>query len=612
MEASAPAPFDVVVCGGGLSGLTFALRLLGESPGARVAVIDRVSRPLPEACHKVGESSVEVASHFFAELIGLSDYLDESHLHKNGLRFFTGDSQRPLHERPEVGPPEFPIVPSFQLDRGRLENDLRARVEAAGATLLEGRVVRSITLDDGGHSVELDDRTLEARWVVDASGRRRLLSKQLDLRLPSPAKASAAWFRLDGRIKARDLVPESERQWHQRDIEDNRWLSTNHFVGRGYWVWLIPLATGYSSIGIVADHEHHDPRSFNKPERARAWLAEHEPLLAAHIEGRGFEDFRVMNDYSYLTKQMISPDRWACIGEASSFVDPLYSLGGDFLAMSCCYTARAIADDLAGRHDPEVIEELDAIYLLLVNDSSRTLSRNGKIFPHGKLLGAKLWWDFFNYWSFMCAHFFQRVWQQDAATLRRFRELGQQFYDLNTTAQRLLEGWAALKDERCSDGQKRFVALPLTRSILSDAHVALAERRDIDETFAKMEADLELGRELVAEVFAHALRDLGREKAATLGAALGAAIGGEEPEPRGAGMKLPLGERFTVVDELPRRERLGRYSKVARDLERALGRQDGDAPLSELLDSALTGAGVMPVRAARPDGATAAVSSSAG
>jgi hypothetical protein len=299
-----------------------------------------------------------------------------------------------------------------------------------------------------------------------------------------------------------------------------------------------------------------------------------------------------MHDYSYLTRQMISTDRWACLGEAASFVDPLYSLGGDFLAMSCVYASRCVADDLRGELDAEVVQELDAIYRLLVEDSTRTLSHNGAVFPHGQILGAKLWWDFFNYWSFMCAHFFQELWRQDAATLRRFRALGQRYYDLNTTAQRVLETWAEAKTAPHSDGQKRFIGLQVTRSILSDAHVALAERLDPAAAYAKMEADLAIGRELVGEVFAHALRDLGTEGAAQLGRALGAAVGGAEPGDRPIGTPLILGDRFYEVDGLPRRDRMKRYSKVARDLERAIGRAEGDAPLGELLERARAAAGV--------------------
>ncbi|MCA9611955.1 MAG: FAD-dependent oxidoreductase, partial [Myxococcales bacterium] len=51
------ADYDVIVCGGGLAGLTLAYQLRQELPDASVAVVERQKRPLPEAAHKVGESS---------------------------------------------------------------------------------------------------------------------------------------------------------------------------------------------------------------------------------------------------------------------------------------------------------------------------------------------------------------------------------------------------------------------------------------------------------------------------------------------------------------------------------------------------------------------------
>ena len=568
---------DVMILGSGLAGSTLALQLTQITQGAKIAVVERTTRPLPEAAHKVGESCVEVSSHYFGEVLGLGDYFRAEHLKKNGLRFLSGNHRGPLAARPEIGPAEFPIVPSFQLDRGKVENDLRARIESEGVELIEGVSVRDVSLGEEGaaHEVHLSDgRTLKARWVVDATGRRRLLQKKLGLRRPSPQKASASWFRIARRVKIEELVPEDERSWHARDIDGNRWLSTIHLMGPGYWVWVIPLATGYTSFGIVADASHHGFETFNKPDRARAWLEEHEPVLAAFLEGVPLEDFRVMHDYSYLTERTLDTDRWAMVGEASAFVDPLYSLGSDFIAMANCYAARAIADELGEGLDPEVVEELNQIFVLLTTDAARTLSGNGDIFPHGDVLGAKLWWDFYNYWSFMSAHFFQGIWREDAATLRRFRDMGQKYWALNTVAQQVLEAWAALKPAPHGDGRKQFVPLPMFPSVLADQHVALEEKLDAEATFAKMERDLEVGRQLVTELVVHALRDLGEEKANEYFARAKLDESGLELDARAA------------VDALPRRERLDQLPRIGRDLERALGRPKSALTTPELLERA--------------------------
>src|SRR6187549_1027771 len=108
--------FDVVVCGGGLAGLTLARQLRRELPELRVALVERISRPLPEAGHKVGESSVELASQYF-ERLGLKEYLLERQLIKFGLRFLPGGGHIPIEMRREIGPSQNPPVNSYQLDR---------------------------------------------------------------------------------------------------------------------------------------------------------------------------------------------------------------------------------------------------------------------------------------------------------------------------------------------------------------------------------------------------------------------------------------------------------------------------------------------------------------
>ena len=565
--------YDVVICGGGLAGLCVARQLRREVPNASVAVVERVPRPLPEATHKVGESHVELSSHYLGMVLDLHDHLENDHLKKNGLRFLCGDSSGPIAARPEIGPAEFPLVPSYQVDRGRLENFLRAENEAAGVTLYEGERVLDIELGEP-HEIRLKDTTLTARWVLDASGRQRIIQKKLGLRRPSPVQASAAWFRVEDRVLIGELVPEADREWHARDIENTRWLSTVHMMGRGYWVWIIPLASGFTSIGVVANTDTHDFNAFNTPERFRAWLKKHEPLLAERVAGVELADFGVRRDYSYLSERVMSADRWACLGEAGFFLDPLYSLGNDFLSMANCFSVRAIADDLRGELDPELLEELHAILMMLARDSSRTLSGNSRIFGDVNVLGAKVWWDFFNYWGFSCAFFFSEIWRQDLATLRAFRAMGQRWFDLNTHAQRVVEAWASLGTPTMP--RKPFVAMPAPRTVLAEQHGSLLEKRDPAATLAKMERDWQVGADLVTELLAQALRDVGAEGAAALGEALDL----------GRAWSLPLRSERITAEELPRRKRLDMLPTVARDLERAIGRPQTSETLAHLLELA--------------------------
>ena len=253
--------YDVLIAGGGLAGQCLARQLKLGRPELSVAVVDFEQRPLPEAAFKVGEATSELGAHYFAEKLQLKDYLDREQLLKNGLRFFFGAAHGPLANRPEYGPRDFPPVSSYQLDRGRLENHLRDLNQAAGVTLREGFGVSEISLGENGapHTTVIRERhgaqtlSLRSTWLVDCTGRQRLLQKKLGLGLPSALKHSASWFRVKGQCDVEKFVSPENAAWHAKVPGGIRYRSTNHLVGHGYWVWLIPLSSGNTSIGIVVD-----------------------------------------------------------------------------------------------------------------------------------------------------------------------------------------------------------------------------------------------------------------------------------------------------------------------------------------------------------------------
>ena len=269
-------------------------------------------------------STTEAGAYYLAETLKLRDYLGKHHLYKLGFRFFFGDATRPFQERPEFGLSDFPVVTSFNVDRGILETDLRRFNAESGILTLEGCAVRDIILAEknGRHEITYQNgdngklNKLSARWVIDATGRRRLIQRKLKLSRPLGRNCSAAWFRLSGRIDVSDLVPREEVKWHGRVRDGNRYYSTNHLMGRGYWVWIIPLPSGSTSVGIVALEDIHPISEFNSFQGALRWLNKHEPAFAAYLDGREPMDFMWMRKYSYSSRQVFSDQRWAGVGEA--------------------------------------------------------------------------------------------------------------------------------------------------------------------------------------------------------------------------------------------------------------------------------------------------------
>jgi 2-polyprenyl-6-methoxyphenol hydroxylase-like FAD-dependent oxidoreductase len=104
MEKAMLKAYDVVIMGGGLSGLTLAIQLKRRIVNIRILIAEKSAYLMPEAAHKVGESSVEIASYYFDKILGLKTEL-ERELPKLGLRFFYSyQRNQDIEQRIELGP----------------------------------------------------------------------------------------------------------------------------------------------------------------------------------------------------------------------------------------------------------------------------------------------------------------------------------------------------------------------------------------------------------------------------------------------------------------------------------------------------------------------------
>jgi flavin-dependent dehydrogenase len=491
---------EVVIVGGGLAGLTLALQLRARLPSLSITVLERDTHPVPEAAHKVGESTVEIGANYLDTVLGLRDHLRDSQLRKFGFRFFFNEGAPGVDGVTELGASRYLHTPGYQLDRGILENFLGERARAQGVSFVAGAVVREIRLaESGAHSVSYvqdgAERQLTADWLVDASGRAGLLRRQLGLQTDNGHHANAAWFRLATRIDIDDWSQDAA--WHARCDYRERWLSTNHLVGPGYWVWLIPLSSGSHSIGIVADEAMYPLREYNSFERALAWLQTHQPQLARVVQEKRatLQDFIALRHFSYGCKRVFSARRWALTGEAGLFLDPFYSPGTDFIAIANTYISELIARDRSGNSIEMHAHIYEQIYFSFYESTLALYREQYPMFGDAEVMPAKVIWDYTYYWGILCQLFFQRRLTDIAALSRLKRELSA-VQALNLAVQTLLRAWSEAADSASPPRLLDQAALPW----FAELNRSLSDPLDEAAFDARMRRNSALLHELAAEI----------------------------------------------------------------------------------------------------------------
>jgi flavin-dependent dehydrogenase len=283
--------YDVVKMGGALSGAATATLLLRQNPGIRVLTLEKSTK----LSRRVGEATVEVSAYFMGRVLGLTQYLNESHLAKQGLRFwFTNCEVKTLAEASELGPLYQVRVPSYQLDRAAFDEEVLRRAGSAGAKILRPATIIDVQLQPGKEQTITfrngdGTRTVRSRWIVDASGVAAILARKEGWwRSNTEHPTAAAWSRWKG-VKDWDSRELAEKypSW-SRAVYATRNTATNHVIGDGWWSWWIPLRGGDVSVGVVFDQRLVDwPQDGGKlGERLKTFLMKHPVAREILVDAR--------------------------------------------------------------------------------------------------------------------------------------------------------------------------------------------------------------------------------------------------------------------------------------------------------------------------------------
>lgn len=318
---------DITIIGGGLASSMLAIQTKRNNPALNISILEISSNG--EMDQKVGESTSDITA-IFLRRFGIDNLL-KKHVNKSGLRFIFKTKDMTFSE---YSSPSFKSAANgFQINRKVFDEDMLKLAEE-----LDIRVIRPARFIKYSEHSKLDSilyyedlaskgmNCLKTKWLIDATGRKGLIAKQLGWRQSAPELNTAASWGYYETQKNKVWDPIDNKDWDSQSIGSKE-KSTTHFMGEGYWAWHFPITKNKLSFGIVYD------KSFFKDKNAKTVyesIIANNSLISKALGESEVSEFKHFNSLAYKSNKIVKPGV-ATIGDATAFVDPLFSPGMEII-----------------------------------------------------------------------------------------------------------------------------------------------------------------------------------------------------------------------------------------------------------------------------------------
>lgn len=308
---------DVAIIGAGPAGACAAALLANQ--GIDVCIFEKEQFPR----FSIGESLLP-QSMVFLQQAGLLDAVNAHGFQmKDGAVFLQQGkfSCFDFSEKFTPGPSQ-----TFQVQRDQFDKILADGAEKAGAKVYYRHQIDAMDCESDHNRLTITDlttniaSTVKAKFVLDASGFGRVLPRLCDLELPSdfPVRQSVFAHITD------NISPDSE-------FDRNKILITVHPQIEDIWFWLIPFANGTSSLGVVGAQPYFDELAELSPpldleQQLRHFVNQVPQLEALLSDAKVCSEVRSIKGYSANVSRLYG-DRFALLGNAGEFLDPIFSSG---------------------------------------------------------------------------------------------------------------------------------------------------------------------------------------------------------------------------------------------------------------------------------------------
>lgn len=321
---------DVIIIGGGPAGSTLGCYL--SRAGIKNVIFEKANHPRPH----VGESMVTATTRVFQEIDFLKIMEQEGFVKKYGAAWHPpekmGEFDIEFAEFPQEGIEQ---DYTYHVDRSKFDLLLLKHAECLGSKVFQGISIKEVVFEDNkasGVKFNIGDTEIQmdARIIVDATGRDTLLGRQLNIKKKDPVfnqYAVHAWFKnLDrGTGKSADFI-------HIYFLP----------VERG-WVWQIPITDEITSVGVVTEKEVFKNSKGDIDSFFNHHVNSNPNLKNTMKDAQRINEFKREGDYSYSMENFCG-NGFLLLGDAARFVDPIFSSGVSVAMYSAKFAGERIVE----------------------------------------------------------------------------------------------------------------------------------------------------------------------------------------------------------------------------------------------------------------------------